>query len=181
MSFTDELRKMENKPNVENKENFEKELKEIYANIKNACVKNINKHSANGYIVRHYDNEYCVYGFEFKETLNKDNSAYLIHASTLKNKNDKYYSNIALNHYYSAGRDGYEPISIQKNDCDSYIYSLKNLLVKDGFIIRQLISHAVIDEYETIEFQGFINPKGYLKKHTTDKIVGYVIAFSIEW
>ena len=58
---------------------------------------------------------------------------------------------------------------------------LKEQLVKDGFIIRQLTSHAVIDEYETIDFQGFISPKPYLKKHTTDTIVGYVIALSIEW
>lgn len=181
MSFTDELRKMENQPNVEDKEKFEKELNEIYGNIKNACVKNINKHSANGYIVRRYDNEYCVYEFEFKDTLNKDNSIYLTHASIYNKKKDKYYSNIALRSYYKDGREGHEPISIQKNECDSYIDRLKDLLVKDGFRIRELTSHAVMDEYETIDFQGFISPKPYLKKHTTDTIVGYVIAFLIEW
>lgn len=181
MSFTDELRKMENNPNVEKKEKFEKELQEIYANIKEACVKNANKHFVNGYIVRHYDNEYCIHGFEFKDTLNKDNSIYLTHAITANKNKDKYYSNIALCSYYKVGREGHEPISIQKNECDSYIYRLKDLLVEDGFIISKLTNHAIIDEYETVEFQGFLSPKPYLKKHITNTIVGYVIAFSIEW
>ena len=104
MSFAEELRKMENQPNIENNEKFEKELEEIYANIKNACVKNINKHLVNGYIVRRYDNEYCVDGFEFKDTLNKDNSIYLTSSSKYVDKNNKYYSNIALCRYYKDGR-----------------------------------------------------------------------------
>ena len=180
MAFADELRKTENRTGLAETAQFEKELEEICAAIHGACIRKADKHSVNGYVLRRYDDEYCVYGFEWKDTLHNDNTVALRQPLKYREKT-KHYLNIALSRYYGDGRAGYEPIAEQQIECDRYISRLGDMLVNDGLSVQKLSSCAVVDEYETIEYQGFFQTKEYLKKHTSDTVVGYVIECAITW